>query len=119
MKLTDDIINAIDRTTKMLGSKNEFARKANISVTTLSKYLARTRKSIADDTWERIYPLIKPYLPKKDEDGELPDYYKDKTLSSDQRILLDAFAELPDELQEKKLLEIIELAKEHMQQKND
>lgn len=118
MKITDDIIKAIDRTTKMLGSKSEFARKANISVATLSNYLARTRKSIADDTWDRIYPLIKHYLPKKKSDSNLPDYYKDKNLSSDQRILLDTFSELPKELQEETLIKIIELAKNQLRQRD-
>lgn len=114
MKLTDDIIYAIDQTIKRLGTKSEFARKANISGATLSNYLSRTRKSIADDTWDRIYPLIKPYLPKKNEESKIPEYYKNETLTSDQRILLDTFAELPKELQEEKLLEIIELAKQHL-----
>lgn len=122
MKITDDIVHAINRTVKILGSKSEFARKANISVVTLRKYLTRTRKNITDETWEKIYPLIKTYLPEKHQhhhhEGRLPDHYRDKSLTSDQRILLDAFAELPQELQEKKLFEVIELAKQILRTKS-
>ena len=121
MKITDDIIQAIDRTINIFGSKSEFARKANISVVSLRKYLNRARKSIADDTWEKMYPLIEPYLPEKyrhsDGDGKICTYQQNESLSSDQRILLDAFSELPKETQEKKLFEIIELAKQELRRK--
>jgi hypothetical protein len=70
------------------------------------KYLNRGTATINDATWEKIYPLIESFLPKR----EVEIMYRSGILKSDEKILLDAFSELPPEVQQKKLLEIIELA---------
>ena len=40
-------------------------------------------------------------------------------LSTDQRILLDTFGDLPEEVQKEKLLEIVALARKYNQEKQD
>jgi hypothetical protein len=114
MKITDDILKALNRTIEGFGSKEEFANKANVNITTLGNYLSRKTRSIKDDTWEKIYPHVKPYLPKNNEakGGHLAGH-----LTSDQKILLDAFVELPRELQNKKLIEMVELARKELHNK--
>lgn len=114
MKITDDILKALHRTVEGFGSPEEFANKANVNITTIANYLSRKTKSIKDDTWEKIYPHIKPYLPKN---GEAKGDHLTGHLTSDQKILLDAFVELPRALQNKKLIEMVELARQELQNK--
>ena len=80
----------------------------------VAKYLGRKTNTIADETWEKIYPFMEQYLPKKEQEFKPK---KAESLSSDERILLDAFAELPQKLRNQKLLEIVELAKAEIQKK--
>jgi predicted transcriptional regulator len=111
MKITDDVLRALQHTIKKYGSTSEFARRANVNVNTVRKYINRTSKTITDDTWDKIYPLIRNHLSKK-QTGVL---HHINGLSSNERILLDAFSELPPDLQEKKVLEIVEMAKMQME----
>jgi transcriptional regulator with XRE-family HTH domain len=114
MKITDDILKALHRTVEGFGSPEEFAEKANVSINTIANYLSRKTRSIKDDTWEKIYPHVKPYLPKSDEEKGS---HLTGNLTSDQKILLDAFVELPKELKNKKLIEMVELARDEIQKK--
>jgi len=118
MKITDDILKALQSCIDGVGSAAKFAEKANIKVETIGKYLSRQTKTIADDTWEQIYPLIRPYLPK---DQRAPSanggHHKAPELTSNQKIFLDALAELPEDVQNKKVIEIVELAKQALQKK--
>lgn len=115
MKLTDDIVKALNKGIEGMGSKSRFARKANVSANTLRKYLNRKTKSVKDETWDKIYPFIKSHLSQKSNKSAL---YKSGNLTSDEKVLLDAFTELPPEIQQKKLLEIIELAKQAVKKTN-
>lgn len=119
MKITDDIIKALQNCIDGIGSISEFSQRANVNIETVSQYLTRKTKSIQDDTWKKLYPLIHPYLSKGDSDGGVADMKKMKEcgyaeLCCDQKILLDAFCALPKEIQEEQLLHIVELARKQI-----
>lgn len=118
MKLTDDIVKALHRcVTEGYESVTEFARLANVSAETVKKYMRRETESIKEETWSKLQPLLKPYMgkkaPKKSGFGS-----KYLELDTDQRILLDTFADLPDDVKKQKLLEMVELAKQYNREKN-
>lgn len=116
MKITDDIIAAIHQTINMFGSKSAFARRANVSVDTLRKHMKRRSKSITDETWAKIYPFIKQHLPDRNRHSKSI-MWDIKHLSADHRVLLDAFEELPKELQEQHLVDIIRDATEEIKKR--
>ncbi len=110
MKLTDDIVNALRGCINDgYESVSEFARLSNVSANTLTKYLHSETESIKDETWKKMYPLLKPYLNKKNKTLRMNS--KPLELTTDERILLDSFNDLTSELKKQKLMEIIELAK--------
>jgi len=122
MKITDDILKALQSCIDTIGSKNAFARKANVHINSISKYLTRQTRYFTDETWEKLHPLLKPYMKTK----EFANFDKRKfeavkklcnveDLTSNEKILLDAFALLPREQQDKKLIEIVELAKQQIE----
>lgn len=121
MKLTDDIFRALQRATASLGV-DEAAKTANVKSETLRQFLNRSTDIIRKETWDKIYPLlIQPYMPPsgKNDPAGLPvppsraRIHRDlASLNSDEKILLDAFNDLTPELQQQKLMEIIELARE-------
>ena len=107
MKLTDDIVRAIQKSIEdSFESVSDFARFANVSANTVTRYLNRETQSIKEDTWKKLYPLIKNFLPKK-----TSSHHKPLELSSDEKILVDAFKDLPADVQRQKLMEILELAR--------
>jgi len=125
MKISEDILKALQSCIDTIGSKNAFARKANLHINTVSKYLTRQTRHITDETWEKIHPLLKPYMKNK----EFASFDKRKIeavkklcnvedLTSNEKILLDAFALLSREQQDTKLIEIVELANEQVKKQN-
>ncbi len=121
MKITDDILKALQNCIDSIGSKHAFARRANIHINTVSKYLSRRTRSINDDTWERLQPLLRPFLlhrhsslDAKERYEKVKKAYNVEFLSSNQKILLDAFSVLPREQQDKKLIEIVQLAQNQL-----
>ena len=119
MKLTDDIVKALHRcVVDGHESVAEFARIANVSADTLKKYMRKETESIKEETWNKLHPLLKPYLGKK---PQKPVSFGSRylELDTDQRILLDTFGDLPDEVKKEKLLEMVELAKKYNREKAD
>lgn len=111
MKLNDDIVRAIHGCIEDgFDSVADFARFANVSANTIAKYIRKETSSIQKETWEKIHPLIRAYLPKSGGNKH------ETALNADQKILLDAFNELPDDIRNQKLLEIVELAKRQLHQ---
>lgn len=105
MRLTKEIARAIQECIEDgFESVSEFARFANVSTDMVSKYLKSETDSIKADTWQRIQPLLR--IKKRKES-----HHRVLELNADQKILLDAFADLPPELQRQKLMNIIECAK--------
>ena len=123
MKITDDILKAMHKCVETIGSKNAFAQKANVSITTITKYLTRKTQTINDDTWTRMQPLLRPFLSKepsaKQQIARLKKEFNLEELTSNEKILLDAFVELSPEQQDQKLIEIVELARERLNRKNN
>jgi hypothetical protein len=118
MKITEDIIKALQNCIDGVGSISDFSQQANVNIETVSKYLTRKTKSIQEDTWNKLYPLIQPYLGKNASGSDAKmkhmkenDYSE---LCSDQKILLDAFCVLPKKIQEEQLLQIVELARKQV-----
>jgi len=115
VKLTDDIVKAIANTIEDgYESVNDFARLANISVNTVTKYMRRETQTIKSETWGKLYPLIKPYLPKTSSSSKGDSHKRPLELTADQKVLLDAFDMLPPAIQRQKLFEMIELAKKEL-----
>ncbi|MCP3966008.1 MAG: hypothetical protein GY750_07330 [Lentisphaerae bacterium] len=124
MKITEDIIKALQNCIDAIGSISDFSQQANVNIETLSKYMSRKSQSIRQDTWEKLYPLIQAYLPKSSDENESKAIsYKPKSksqlekyasLTSDEKILLDAFSALPMKIRNQKLLEIVELARQQV-----
>lgn len=128
MKMTDDIVKALQNCIHSLGSINEFARQANVNIETVSKYLGKKTRSIKSETWEQLYPILRPYLPKGSEyklskniKAPPSNYggidHKHTILTTDEQILLDAFAELSVDDKKNKLIEIVEVARIELQKK--
>jgi hypothetical protein len=96
---------------------------------TLAQFLSRKTHSLTADTWDKIYPLLRPYLPENAD--ELVSHvtrpqprkvtftnHKPEELSSDEIILLDAFSTLTPKLRNEKLIEIVELSRKEIKLKN-
>lgn len=121
MKITDEIVRALQKAINNKGSVDAAAKSTNVKTETLSQFLNRSTNSIRKETWDKLYPLIKPYMPpekieeEKNEPPEPPSHARMHpdlaSLTSDEKILLDAFNDLPADLQQKKLLEMTELAR--------
>jgi predicted transcriptional regulator len=127
-KSTDDMVKALQNGIKSIGSLKEFSDRANVSKETLAHFLSRKTHSLTADTWEKIYPLVRPYIPENTNEvvshvtrARTPkvafqNHTKDD-LSSDEKILLDAFESLSPEVRNKKLIEIVELARNEISRK--
>ena len=106
MKLTKKIAKDIQECIEEgFESVSEFAKFANVSTDMVTKYLKSESDSIKADTWQRIQPLLRIKAKKKER------HHRVLELNADQKILLDAFADLPPETQRQKLMEILECAK--------
>ena len=116
MKLTDDIVKAFHICiSEGYESVADFAKQANVSAETITKYMRKETQFIKDETWSQLQPLLMPYMKKKP--VSLGSKYIE--LETNQRILLDAFGDLPEDVQEKKLLEIVALAREYIGKKGN
>ena len=81
MKLTREIAKALQECIEEgFESVSEFAKFANVSTDTVSKYLQCETESIKADTWRRIQPLLK----LKSQKAET--HHKPLELSSDEKI---------------------------------
>ena len=119
MKITDDIVKALQSCVDGFGSVAEFSRRTNVSIETLSRYMTQKTRVIRRDTWDKLYPVLKPYLGDRGAAKASKAHSSQAIeLTSDERILLDAFGELSSEQQEAKLLEIVELARIEVKKRN-
>ena len=111
-------MNLTDEVAKALGSSAELSRRTGVRIELLSRYLDRQTKSIEQDTWGQLYPLIKPYLNSPNSNTDIPKiigsparmHHDMVSLTCDEKILLDAFAALNAEDQQKFLAEVLERA---------
>ena len=118
MKLTDEVAKALQNCVEGLGSIAELSRRTGVRIELLSRYLDRQTKSIEQDTWGQLYPLIKPYLNTQSGTSDVPKiigsharmHHDLVSLTCDEKILLDAFAALNEADQQKFLAEVLERA---------
>ncbi len=118
MRLTDDVALALQNCVEGLGSIAELSRRTGVRIELLSRYLDRQTRSINQDTWGQLYPLIKPYLNANAASSNIPKiagsparmHHDLVSLTCDEKILLDAFAALPADQQQKFLTEVLERA---------
>ncbi|MPM33043.1 hypothetical protein SDC9_79610 [bioreactor metagenome] len=117
MKITEDVARALQNCVEGLGSISELSRRTGVRIELLSRFLDRQTKSISQDTWSQIYPLVKPYLNAPGA-GNYPKivgptarmHHDLVSLTSDEKILLDAFGALPPSAQQKFLAELLAAA---------
>lgn len=128
-KKNDEMLKALQNGIESIGSLTEFSNQANVNKKTLAHFLSRKTHSLTADTWEKVYPLLRPYLPENANDVVTHvtrprtqkasfNTHKVTELSSDENILLDAFSALSPELRNEKLIEIVELARKEIKLKN-
>lgn len=118
MKLTDDVARALQNCVESLGSITEMSRRTGVRIELISRYLDRHTRSINQDTWGQLYPLLKPYLNGQAGNSKQPKiigqparmHHDLVSLTSDEKILLDAYAALPAEQQKKFLQELLDRA---------
>ncbi len=96
MKITEEIFQALRKAVFEAGSQVAFADKSNVSKQNIHRYLKRKVNCIDDDKWEKLEPLLKSHIPRKEINLE--------DLNPDERILLEKYRELSN-LQKKNLLE--------------
>ncbi|MFZ2656649.1 MAG: hypothetical protein WAX69_17075 [Victivallales bacterium] len=96
MKITEEIFQALRKAVFEAGSQASFADRAMVSKQNIHRYLKRKVNCIDDDKWEKLEPLLKPHMPRKEINLE--------DLNPDERILLEKYRELSN-LQKKNILE--------------
>lgn len=98
-KVNDEVANAFDKCLNAL-SLHEMSRRTGIGIYTLRKFATRQTDSIREETWDKIYPYLKPYLVGEDAPAPEPPRRVGPTarrhlelvdLVIDQKILLDTF----------------------------
>lgn len=62
MKITPEILEALQKAVSRFPNRNQFALKVGVPQHTLVRWLEGISKSISDANYERLFPLIKPYL---------------------------------------------------------
>ena len=128
-KKNDEMLKALQNGIESIGSLTEFSNQANVNKKTLAHFLSNKTHSLTADTWEKLYPLLRPYLPENTNTVVAQvtrprkpkasfNTHKADELSSDENILLDAFGALSPELRNKKLIEIVELARQEIRLKS-
>lgn len=114
MKLTDEIVKALNKCiADGYKSVSEFSRLTNISADTLTKYLKKETQNVKEESWNKMYPLLKPYLKHSNNRPAFTGTNKTPELETDERILLDAFNDLPEKIRKEKLMEMLNLARKY------
>ena len=95
-KLNNDFFRALDNYAEAL-SLEELSQLSGVKIELLRRYLDRKVRTIRAETWDRIYPVLKPYLVGPEPVVEPPprvgaSYRRHQDLVemvSDQKVLLD------------------------------
>lgn len=116
MKISNNILNAIIEAVKVAGSASEFSRLAGINRSMLCRYLKGQVKSISDESWEKLRPLIISYINTDalDLSGERPvcsEHNRCPLRNDEDREILNYFSASENKLKRYKLLLEIEEAK--------
>ncbi len=98
-RMTDDIFRALIKCTEVL-PETELSRRTGVGLWQIKRYLNQQTDMIRGETWDKIYPILKPYLSSPVEpENEMPPRigkparrHKDLVpLVSDQKIVLDLY----------------------------
>lgn len=102
-KLSDDIIAALTNCADAL-SIDEFSRVTGVRIELLRRFITRQARQVRLETWDKIYPTLKPYLTAPAPPDSIPvrigptyrRHHELIEMFSDQKVLLDEFAVLTD-----------------------
>ena len=98
-KISDDIAHALDKCAEAL-SINELSRVTGVRIELLRRFITRKTRHVRGETWDRIYPVLRPEPPPEKPPIRIGRPYRRQPdlieMFSDQKILLDAFDVLPD-----------------------
>ena len=96
-KVTDDVAKALERCAESL-SISEFSRVTGVRIELLRRFVNHQVNNIRAETWDKIYPHLKPFLVDPKEQPRVPrigpTYRRHNELVgmvSDQKVLLDVF----------------------------
>lgn len=97
-KKNDDLAKALESCINAL-SLSEFSRVTGVRIELLRRFINRTARDARAETWDKIYPTLKPLLLGPEPVGEPPQrigspYRRHMELVemlSDQKVLLDVF----------------------------
>ena len=100
LKKDEDQINALKLVANVL-SLDEISRMTGVRLELLRRFINRTANDAKAETWDKVYPVIKPYLTGQEDVPPPkrigPGYRRHAELVemvSDQKVLLDAFCVL-------------------------
>ena len=62
MRISPEILDALQKAVSRFPNRNQFAIKVGVPQHTLVRWLDGISKSISDTNYEKLFPLIKPYL---------------------------------------------------------
>lgn len=107
-----EFLDAVEKCSDNL-SFDDISRLNGIRLELLRRYIDRQAKNIRNETWDRIYPLLKPLLegpePLKEPPPRLGAPYRKHAelveMFSDQKVLLDEFA-IFDEREKKEIVKM-------------
>lgn len=63
MKITKEILSGLNCAVRHCGSAGAFARRTGVDAANVSRYLNGKVKSVSDDNWAKMLPLLAPVLP--------------------------------------------------------
>ena len=101
--LNDEIASALEKCANNL-SITELSRRTGVRIELLRRFINRQAQTIRAETWDKIYPVLRPYLEGPEPVVEPPPrigpaYRRHQDLVamvSNQKVLLDEFAILGD-----------------------
>lgn len=116
-KLNNEFFRALDKCVNTL-TLNELSRVSGVRIELLRRYVDRRVKLVRAETWDKIYPVLKPYLEGPEPPLEPPPrigapYRRHAELvemTSDQKVLLDVFAVFKDSVQKQIVDEFMKAA---------
>lgn len=102
-KLNNDFFRALDECAEAL-SLEELSRISGVRLELLRRYVDRKVRTVRAETWDKIYPVLKPYLegpePPQEPPPRIGNTYRRHAelveMLSEQKVLLDEFAIFSD-----------------------
>ena len=102
-KVNNDFFRALDECAEAL-SLDELSRVSGVKLELLRRYVDRKVRTVRTETWDKIYPVLKPYLegpvPPQEPPPRIGSSYRRHPelveMLSEQKVLLDEFAIFSD-----------------------